>query len=110
MGYPAYLLPFLGTAKLLGVVAILVPGNYPRIKEWAYAGLAFDLFGATYSILSNGQPVSDWIFMALPLILAAGSYSFYHKMRRTSLAKNAVRDVYTTQSGLKTEFPSSAVA
>jgi hypothetical protein len=37
MGYPVYLLPFLGVAKFLGVVAILVPG-YARIKEWAYAG------------------------------------------------------------------------
>ncbi|WJH36548.1 DoxX family protein [Paenibacillus sp. CC-CFT747] len=26
LGYPAYLLPFLGLAKLLGIVAILVPG------------------------------------------------------------------------------------
>jgi hypothetical protein len=37
LGYPPYLLPFLGTAKTLGVVAILVPGR-PRFKEWAFAG------------------------------------------------------------------------
>ncbi|MEO6148646.1 MAG: DoxX family protein, partial [Mucilaginibacter sp.] len=48
LGYPAYLSPFLGIAKLLGVIAILIPG-FSRIKEWAYAGLAFDLAGATYS-------------------------------------------------------------
>jgi uncharacterized membrane protein YphA (DoxX/SURF4 family) len=33
LGYPPYLLVFLGTAKILGVVAVLVPG-FPRIKEW----------------------------------------------------------------------------
>src|SRR5688500_6281856 len=85
MGMPAYLLPFLGVAKLLGVVAILIPG-YTRIKEWAYAGLIFDLVGATYSIIASGQPTASWIFMALPLLLAAGSYIFYHKKLRTNLA------------------------
>ena len=78
MGYPEYLLPFLGIAKLLGVVAILIPG-YHRIKEWAYAGLVFDLLGATYSIYSSGQPAGSWIPMILPLALAATSYFFYHK-------------------------------
>ncbi len=46
LGYPKYFIPFIGVAKLLGVIAILVPG-FPRIKEWAYAGLCFDLIGAT---------------------------------------------------------------
>jgi hypothetical protein len=44
LGYPLYMLPFLGVAKLLGIIALLIPG-YPRIKEWAYAGLFFDLTG-----------------------------------------------------------------
>ncbi len=85
MGMPAYLLPFLGIAKTLGVIAILIPG-YSRIKEWAYAGLVFDLLGATYSIIESGQPVGNWIFMALPLILAAGSYIFYHKKLKAGSA------------------------
>ena len=78
MGMPVYLLPFLGIAKTLGVIAILIPG-YPRIKEWAYAGLVFDLLGATYSIIASGQPAANWMFMALPIILTAGSYTWYHK-------------------------------
>jgi hypothetical protein len=48
LGYPGYLTPFLGVAKVLGIIAIIVPG-YPRLKEWAYAGLTFDLIGAAYS-------------------------------------------------------------
>ena len=85
MGYPVYLMPFLGVAKTLGVLAILIPG-YPRIKEWAYAGLFFDLIGATYSIIALGAPFANWIVMALPMLLGVGSYVFYHKKLRTSAA------------------------
>ena len=45
LGYPAYLHPFIGVAKILAVITILVPG-FPRLKEWAYAGLVIDLIGA----------------------------------------------------------------
>ena len=78
IGLPAYLLPFLGIAKTLGVIALLVPG-YPKIKEWAYAGLIFDLLGATYSIYAAGQPAANWAPMALPILLGVASYYFYHK-------------------------------
>jgi hypothetical protein len=83
LGYPVYFIPFIGVAKLLGVVAILIPG-YPRIREWAYAGLFFDLSGATYSIMSSGAPVANWIFMVLPLGLGISSYVFYHRKRKLS--------------------------
>lgn len=81
MNMPAYLLPFLGIAKALGVIAILVPG-YSRIKEWAYAGLVFDLIGATYCLAASGQQVSGWIFMAAPLALAFTSYWLNHKRNK----------------------------
>jgi hypothetical protein len=73
LGYPAYLLPFLGTAKLLGVGAVLVPG-FRRLKEWAYAGLVFDLSGALYSHVSIGDPPSVWAFPIIGLLLVGGSY------------------------------------
>lgn len=79
LGYPLYFLPFIGVAKWLGVIAILIPANYPRIKEWAYAGLFFDLIGATYSIMASGAPASNWAFMAMPIGLGVLSYIFYHK-------------------------------
>jgi uncharacterized membrane protein YphA (DoxX/SURF4 family) len=60
LGYPTYLLPFIGIAKILGVIAVLYPG-FPRLKEWAYAGLVFDLIGAFYSHVSVGDPPSVWI-------------------------------------------------
>jgi hypothetical protein len=100
IGLPTYLLPFLGLAKSLGVLAILIPG-YPRIKEWAYAGLVFDLIGATYSVISAGRPVGDWLPMAIPLLLAAGSYAFYHKLQRNRMAANgSARNQFSTKGGL----------
>jgi uncharacterized membrane protein YphA (DoxX/SURF4 family) len=74
LGYPAYLLPFLGTAKLLGAAALLVP-RLRRLKEWAYAGLIFDLAGALYSHLSVGDPSSVCIFPVVGLCLVGGSYA-----------------------------------
>jgi len=74
LGYPTYLLPFLGTAKILGVIAVLVPG-FDRLKEWAYAGLVFDVTGALYSHLSVGDPVSVWGFALIALVLVSGSYA-----------------------------------
>lgn len=82
IGYPAYLIPFLGWAKLFGVAAILIPG-FPRLREWAYAGLFIDLLGATYSVLSIGKPLSTWTPMLIIIGVGIGSYVFYHKKLRT---------------------------
>jgi hypothetical protein len=73
LGYPTYLLPFIGVAKILGVVAVLLPGFW-KVKEWAYAGLVFDLIGALYSHISVGDPPSAWGFPVIGLLLVIGSY------------------------------------
>ena len=49
LGFPPYLLPFIGLAKILGVVVILLP-MFQTLKERADAGLTSDLIGAFYSI------------------------------------------------------------
>ena len=81
LGYPMYLLPFIGIAKVLGVVAVLVPG-FPRLKEWAYAGLVFDLIGAFYSHVSVGDPPSAWMGPLVGLLLVVGSYAAYHRVSK----------------------------
>ena len=83
LGYPVYFIPFIGTAKALGVIAILIPG-FPRIKEWAYAGLMFDLIGATYSIMRAPNPDGPWYVMLVPLTVGALAYFFYHKKLKAS--------------------------
>ena len=76
LGYPPYLLLFVGTAKILGVAVVLVP-RISRLKEWAFAGLTFDLTGALYSHLSVGDPARVWTPAAIGLVLMAGSYLAY---------------------------------
>lgn len=78
LGYPDYIVPFLGVAKMLGVIAILVPG-FPRIKEWAYAGLTYDIMGALYSHISFGEGIAMWGGLIVGLALIATSYILYHK-------------------------------
>src|ERR1700751_3996488 len=53
LGYPPYFLVILGIWKLLGAVALVIP-RFPRLKEWAYAGVVFDLTGAVASLLASG--------------------------------------------------------
>lgn len=78
LGYPPYILPFVGIAKTLAIFAVLFPG-FPTIKEWAYAGLFADLSGATYSILVVGASQGSWVVMLIPLTLGVLSYVFYRK-------------------------------
>jgi len=78
LGYPHYFVPFIGIAKCLGAIALVVPG-IPRLKEWAYAGLTFDLVGAVYSFISIGVPVPQWLPMLLFFLVLGLSYFFYHK-------------------------------
>jgi uncharacterized membrane protein YphA (DoxX/SURF4 family) len=79
LGYPAYLLPFLGVAKTLAAITILVPG-FNRLKEWAYAGITYDLLGAAYSgVASGASAASGLIFFAAIFAVLAVSYIYHHK-------------------------------
>jgi hypothetical protein len=66
LGYPAYLVAILGVWKVLGAAAIVAP-RFPRLKEWAYAGMFFDLSGAAVSHAVVGDPAVNVI---VPLVLA----------------------------------------
>lgn len=81
LGYPKYFIPFIGVAKLLGVIAILMPG-LNRLKEWAYAGLFFDLIGATYSGIATEGFRPEHLFMVLPIGFLFLSYYLWHKKRK----------------------------
>ena len=83
MGYPEYLIQFIGVAKLLGVIAILIPG-FNRIKEWAYAGLFFDLIGATYSAIAAGGFDPMMLTMLMFFVPGIVSYIYHHKKRKAT--------------------------
>jgi len=54
LGYPTYFVVILGVWKLLGAVALAIP-RFPRLKEWAYAGMVFNLTGALISHVASGD-------------------------------------------------------
>jgi hypothetical protein len=83
LGYPRYFIPFIGVAKLLGAIAIVVPG-FPRIREWAYAGLIFDLIGAAYSNLSVGASLPETLPIFLAMAVGFASYWYNNRMVKTS--------------------------
>jgi uncharacterized membrane protein YphA (DoxX/SURF4 family) len=66
LGYPPYLLLILGTWKLLGAIALAIP-RFPRLKEWAYAGVLFDLTGAVASLFASG--LADVGTVAYPMAM-----------------------------------------
>ena len=77
LGYPDYFAAMLGTAQLLGVLAILAP--VPRtLREWAYAGLTFDASAAIISLLAVGSPVAHALPAAIALPLVLVSYRAWH--------------------------------
>jgi len=67
LGYPAYFVTIIGFWKLVGAIAILTPG-FPRLKEWAYAGIFFNMTGAAATGMFVG--VAPW-HVIVDLILTA---------------------------------------
>jgi len=67
LGYPAYFATIIGFWKVLGAIAILVPG-FPRLKEWAYAGIFFNMTGAAATGVFTHS--AEWHVM-VDLVLAA---------------------------------------
>ena len=80
LGYPMNVLRLLAVAKILGIIAILVPG-FPKLKEWAYAGFTFDLIGALHAGLAAGDPLMQWSFVIVGIALILASYFLYHKLK-----------------------------
>ncbi|MES2389572.1 MAG: DoxX family protein [Bacteroidota bacterium] len=54
LGYAPYVLTLLGTLKMLAPVAFWVPG-FPKVREWAYAGVVFLAIGAIFSHISSND-------------------------------------------------------
>ena len=81
LGFPAYLLPILGSWYVAAAAALVAPGM-ARVKEWAYAGIIFAMSGALISHLAVG----DTIAQSAPVIgfaaLAIASYVLRPASRR----------------------------
>ena len=85
LGYPPYFATIMGVWKLLGAIAIVVPG-FPRLKEWAYAGFFFDLTGAAATRAFVGDGAADIVAPLVFLALVMASWALRPARRRTSAA------------------------
>jgi len=86
LGYPLHFVTLLGIWKILGALAVLAP-RFPRLKEWAYAGIVFDLTGAAFAwaVVRDSDALSNagHIFAPLAgLALALTSWALRPDSRR----------------------------
>jgi len=80
LGYPVYFIPFISVAKVIASIVILIPAIGRSVKEWAYAGLFFDLGGAIYSgIAVAGRFDPQMIGMLIWIVPGIVSYYLWHK-------------------------------
>ena len=73
LGYPAYMLAIIGIGKIPGAITLVVPG-FLRLKEWAYAGIVFELAGAVISQAMCGHR-SETVVPLFLLGLALASWA-----------------------------------
>ncbi|MBS1660294.1 MAG: DoxX family protein [Bacteroidetes bacterium] len=76
LGYPIYFIQFISIAKVIGCIVLVIPG-LKRIKEWAYAGLFFDLVAAVYSNIAVAGKV-DPAMLSLIAWFGTGILSYYY--------------------------------
>ena len=72
VGYPMYFMNIIGVWKVVGVIAILIPG-FKLLKEWAYAGFFFLMTGALISHLiigDDGKAILGPLFQTIFIILS----------------------------------------
>jgi hypothetical protein len=81
LGYPSYFLVLLGSWKVLGAVALLIPRR-PLLKEWAYAGAFFTYTGAIVSHLTTGYDLGELWLLAVLTALTVLSWALRPPSRR----------------------------
>jgi hypothetical protein len=85
LGYPVYFIPFTGYAKIIGSIIILIPG-LKTLKEWAYAGLFFDLIAVVYSGIALSGTVDPMMaFMLVWFVPGILSYVFWKKKMKVGM-------------------------
>jgi uncharacterized membrane protein YphA (DoxX/SURF4 family) len=74
LGYPVYFMVLLGVWKLLGGIALLVP-RFPRVKEWAYAGIFIDFSGAAVTAAACGSSAGHVIAPLVCIVILFASWA-----------------------------------
>jgi hypothetical protein len=97
LGYPEYFGNALVVFKVLGVLALVVPQVPKRVKEWAYAGFAFDFIFATISHGAVDGINAQTFFPLVILAILVVSYIYDHKINRHKLGKMQTVSYETNQ-------------
>jgi uncharacterized membrane protein YphA (DoxX/SURF4 family) len=106
LGYPAYLATLLGTWKVLGALAVLAPG-LPRLKEWAYAGMMFDLTGALVSHAAAGDGADKLMAPIVLLGVLGASWALRPETRKLGAVRGEAQPA-TSPRELKWAGPQAA--
>ena len=80
LGYPLYFMMILGVWKVLGTIALLMPG-FPRLKEWAYAGIFFNMTGAAISHAVSGSAAWHVLYTGFLAVLTLASWALRPQSR-----------------------------
>ena len=78
--YPQYFGNALVVFKVLGSLVLIIPRVPKRIKEWAYAGFAFDFIFASISHFAVDGMDFQSFFPLIFLVILGVSYYCYHKL------------------------------
>ncbi|WP_437518100.1 DoxX family protein [Sorangium sp. So ce1099] len=101
LGYPPYFAAILGVWKVLGAVALLAP-RLPRLKEWAYAGIFFDLTGAAASHAAVGDAAGQVMTPLVLVAVAAASWALRPESRRLASAPKREAGAHVGEPALAT--------
>ncbi|HNP19418.1 MAG TPA: DoxX family protein [Fulvivirga sp.] len=82
LGYPEYFATAFIVFKVLGALALIIPKVSSRIKEWAYAGFAFDFIFAFISLWAVDGLSTMLILPLFVLGILVASYVSYHKLNK----------------------------
>ena len=85
LGYPDYFGPMLTGFKVLGTLVLILPQVHSRVKEWAYAGLAFDFIAAFISIAVIDGISAVTFFPIIALAILIISYITFHKLQKQKI-------------------------
>ena len=81
LGYPEYFGNALVVFKVLGALALVIPQVPNRIREWAYAGFAFDFIFASISHFAVDGIDFQGFFPLIILAILMISYTYHHKIQ-----------------------------
>ncbi|HVA98815.1 MAG TPA: DoxX family protein [Bacteroidia bacterium] len=82
LGYPEYFAMLLMIFKMLGALALIIPQVPVRIKEWAYAGFAFDFIFAFVSLWAVDGLNGKTFFPIIVLGILVVSYVYRVKINK----------------------------